>query len=192
MTERPCLILITLVLSIEPTRAHARPLDAKRSLDEEFPTSMRTRAAAALHKVLTFQDVRRRVEDVAPSTVPPLVRLLRQDGSSKTQMQAARCRVKTLGATSSEGELRQPRRKGRRMHPEEHEHKHLKEQPRGAWLAGEGDSGVEAGDQNDGMVMLYPRHCSCDEWMMCLCWAQHQLALPSNPRPLDGVPLCPP
>jgi len=44
---------------------------------------MRTRAAAALQKVLTFQDVRERVADVAPSAVAPLVELLQQDCSSK-------------------------------------------------------------------------------------------------------------
>lgn len=39
---------------------------------------MRTRAAAALQKALTFQDVRARVRDVGPSAVMSLVELLRQ------------------------------------------------------------------------------------------------------------------
>lgn len=78
---------------------------------------MRTRAAAALHKVLTFQDVRTRVGDVAPSTVAPLVRLLRQDGSSDKGRQAARDRSPATAAAppetkSDRGELQQPQRCG--------------------------------------------------------------------------------
>lgn len=46
---------------------------------------MRTRAAAALHKVLTFQDVRGRVADATPSVVASLVGLLRQEGSFRSR-----------------------------------------------------------------------------------------------------------
>lgn len=58
-------------------------LEFERSLEGEFPSAMKTRAAAALQKVLTFQDVRARVEDVSPSAVAPLVELLRQEKAAR-------------------------------------------------------------------------------------------------------------
>lgn len=58
-------------------------LQFERSLEGEFPSAMKTRAAAALQKILTFQDVRARVEDVSPSAVAPLVELLRQEKAAR-------------------------------------------------------------------------------------------------------------
>lgn len=47
-----------------------------RCLDSEYPTSLRTRAAAALQRALIFRDVRERVRDVSRLAVAPLVELL--------------------------------------------------------------------------------------------------------------------
>lgn len=44
---------------------------------------MRIRAAAALQKALTFQDVREGVADAIPSAVAPLVELLKRKASTK-------------------------------------------------------------------------------------------------------------
>lgn len=108
---------------------------------------MRTRAAAALQKVLTFQDVRTRVEDVAPSTVAPLMSLLKEGGSSKAgdhRAEVAAVGVSTE-ATSREGGLRQlqPRRERGRTHPKDRGRRQLKAQSHGGWV-GEGDDGAGA------------------------------------------------
>lgn len=87
---------------------------------------MRTRAAAALQKVLTFQDVRERVADVSPFAVAPLVELLRQEGSSKLPPEAASKRKSKaqphFGAGSRQGSgEQQPRAGSRVLRQQEHD-----------------------------------------------------------------------
>lgn len=61
-----------------PMRALANH-NMRRSLDNEFPTAMRVRAAGALHRALAFQDVRQRVYGVSQSVISKLADLLRNE-----------------------------------------------------------------------------------------------------------------
>lgn len=71
---------------------------------------MRTRAAAALHKVLTFQDVRARVADT-PSIVASLVGLLRQQDVSRSRG------LERSGQTQEEGVSARERGSGPQSQP---------------------------------------------------------------------------
>lgn len=131
---------------------------------------MRTRAAAALQKVLTFQDVRTRLEDVAPSTVAPLVGLLRLESSSKSKYQreghnAGMEAARSTGETSPEQELRQPQRRleGGGLHLEDHEQEHRKERPYGGWVNDEADFAEASRTrcQRGSKVTCYSRSCLC-------------------------------
>ncbi|CAM9971003.1 unnamed protein product [Scytosiphon promiscuus] len=71
---------------------------------------MRARAVAALHEVLTFQDVRARVADATPSVVASLVGLLRQEGASGSKGRAS--------PNQREGEASSARQGGSRCQPQ--------------------------------------------------------------------------
>lgn len=115
---------------------------------------MRTRAAAALHKVLTFQDVRTRVGDIAPSTVTPLVRLLRQDGSSEEKKrQAARDREHAAAARRSPEEVSELRHVRVRR-----EGGQSKEPSRGGWVGEGGEVAEAVGRPGGSKVTSRPRY----------------------------------
>lgn len=69
---------------------------------------MRTRAAAALHKALTFQDVRDKVKDVSPTAVWSLVELLRQD-NARAMRDGRPLSTELKGDTSKSAGARLPR-----------------------------------------------------------------------------------
>lgn len=69
---------------------------------------MQVRAAAALQKALTFQNVREGVTDATPSAVAPLVELLKRKGSTERGAESARKHEEGTGVTRHE----QPRKRG--------------------------------------------------------------------------------